>query len=219
MSDGIKEHELLDFSSTYAFLTADRILDRFGLSLTQQELTAALKNPNSVYFQLLLVPFKNVINGIIYQQAYDYQVYLQKIFVDYLVSGAGNDDPDAPGASLRQDLDENRLKLAELAEQFEKDALAHKTLINQSQGKLLELVKSLVPFEEGEQAADEVALSMKPFLEQVDDLAQALRNYRVEFKTLIVDTLRLIQLLPGYKENPTREEENRSMLLFDDQLG
>ncbi len=219
MNNGLKEYELLDLSSTYAFLTADRILDRFGLSITQAELAAAMKNVRSVYYQLLLVPFKNIINGIVYQQAYDYQVYAQKVFVDYLVSGSGNDDPEGPGATLREDLDENRLKLVELSEQFDKDAFAHKTLINQSQGQLVELVRSLMPAQDNEQIADEVAQSMAPFLERATELGQALRNYRVEFKTLIVDTRRLIQLLPDYRENPTQEAENRATLQFDDQLG
>lgn len=219
MNNGLSEQDFLDLSSTYAFLTADRILDRFNLSLKQQELAAALKNPRSVYFQLLFVPFKNIINGIVYQQAYDYQIYAQKLFVDYLVSGAGNDDPEAPGAALREDLDQNRLKLIDMAEQLEKEAFSHKTLINKTQGKLVELVKSLMPIQDSEDLAAGVASTMEPFLEKADELGQRFRKYRVEFKTLIVDVLRLIQLLPNYKENPTQEAENRTALQFDDQLG
>lgn len=219
MNNGLQENDLLDLSSTYAFLTADRILDRFGLALTQEKLTEAMRTPRSVYFQLLLVPFKNIINGIIYQQAYDYQVYLQKVFVDYLVSGSGNEDKEAPGATVREDLDENRLKLIALSEQFDKDGLAHKTLINQSQAKLLDVVRKLSPIQDNAQMADEVAQTMAPFLLQAAELAQALRNYRVEFKTLIVDTRRLLELLPDYRENSFQDAENRSTLQFDDQLG
>lgn len=219
MESKLNEQELLDLSSTYAFLITDRVLDRFGLSLTQSEIAAVMKNPRSIYFQLLLVPCKNIINGIIYQQAYDYQVYAQKLFIDYLVSGSANDAPDSPGAAIRDDLEQIRLKLVELSEEFEKDVFAHKTLINQSQGKLVELVKTLKPIQDNETLATQVAQTMSPYLERVTDLAQVLRNDRIEFKNIILDTQRLILLLPDYPNNEAQGEENRSALLFDDQLG
>lgn len=219
MDNGLIENDLLDLTSTYSILTADRILDRFGLHLDHAELSKVVKNPKSVYFQLLLVPYSNIINGIILQQAYDYQVYAQKIYVDYLVSGSGNDNEESPGASLRANLEQNRLKLVEMNELFEENIFAHKILISESQAYLNELLTTLRPLHDTEQCAIDLAESIAPFRERTIDLAQALRNYRIEFKTLILDTLRLIQLLPDYQEDPTQELINRSSLQFDDRLG
>lgn len=219
MDNALQEQELLDLSSTYSILTADRILARWGLKLTQDELSRVVKNQKSVYFQLLLVPFNNIINGIILQQTYDYQVYAQKLFIDYLVSGSGNDNEEAPGATVRADLEQSRQKLMELSELFEKDILTHKTLIGESQGHLNDMMRSLRPLLDTEQTAMAIEKSIAPFRERSLDLAQGLRNYRVEFKTLILDVLRLIQLLPDYHINDEQEAINRSALQFDDQLG
>lgn len=218
MENSLIENELVKYSSTYAVLTSDRILARFGLHLSSDELAEVMKNKDSVYYQILLVPFKNVINGIVFQQAYDYQIYAQKLFVDYLVSGSGNESSETPGESVREDLEENRNKLIQLGEQFDKDSFAHKTLINKSQGELVKLVRSITPFQDTQQNAALIAQSMKAFHDQATDLGQALRNYRVEFKTLILDTLRLVQLLPDYRENDA-QKENLELLFFDDQLG
>jgi hypothetical protein len=218
MENSLLENELLKYSSTYAVLTADRILARFGLHLSADELAAVMENKDSVFFQILLVPFKNVINGIVFQQAYDYQIYAQKLFVDYLVSGSGNDSSETPGENTRQDLEENRTKLIQLGEQFDKDSFAHKTLINKSQGELLKLVREIKPFQDTRETAVLIAQSMAPLNDQATELGQALRNYRVEFKTLILDTVRLVQLLPDYRENDT-QKENLELLSFDDQLG
>lgn len=219
MDNEIQEQELLDLSSTYSILTADRILDRWGLKLTQDELAKVVKNPNSVYYQLLVVPFNNIINGIILQQTYDYQVYAQKLFVDYLISGSGNDNEESPGATVRADLEQSRLKLVSLSELFERDILTHKTLIGESQGHLNDVMRSLRPLLDTEQTAQAIEKSIAPFRDRSLELAQGLRNYRSEFKTIILDVLRLIQLLPDYHVNEEQEEINRAALQFDDQLG
>lgn len=219
MDNGLIENDLQALSSTYSTLTAERILAGYGIHLSQDELSKIVKNPNSIYFQLLVVPFSNIINGIILQQAYDYQVYLQKIFIDYLVSGSGNDNAETPGASLRADLEQNRLKLVEMGTLFEEDKFAHMTLISESQAFIKKLVQSLLPLHDTEQTVGHIKESLASFRERTNDIAQGLRNYRVEFKTLILDTLRLIQLLPDYREDPVQEAINRNSLQFDDQLG
>jgi len=139
------ESDIQALPSTYSILTADRILAGYGVRLGQDELSKIIKNSNSTYFQLLVVPFSNIINGIILQQACDYQVYLQKIFIDYLVSGSGNDNEETPGASLRADLEQNRLKLVEMSSLFEQDKFTHMTLISESQDSIKRLVKNLLP--------------------------------------------------------------------------
>jgi hypothetical protein len=223
MAAGSSEKDLLDLSSTYSILTAERILARFNIRLKHDDLMGVMRHQDSVYFQLLMVPFKNIINGIIIQQAYDYQVYAQKLFIDYLVSGEGNTDEEVdaekPGANIREDLEVQRQNLVNLAEQFEKDNFAHKTLIHQSQSELSKISSQLQPIDDPKEHVEDVAQAIAPLLEKADNLSIMFRQYRVEFKSLILATLRLVQLLPDYHANEIQDNVNRETLHFDDQIG
>ena len=95
----ITEPDLSTWFSTYGILTAERVLERFNIRLRYDELLTAVKNPMSVYYMLLRVPIKNVFNGIILQQAHDYQVYAQKLFVDYGLSEETMQSEESPGAA------------------------------------------------------------------------------------------------------------------------
>lgn len=219
MSNGVFENDLVSLSSTYCILTAERIFERFNIHMDHDALKAVIKNADSVYYKLLRVPFHNVINGIILQQAYDYQVYLQKIFVDYFASGNGNDNQESPGASIRESMEENRVKLIAMSESFDNTTYTHKTLIAESQARLIELTGEMQPISETLDEANRIEQAMSTFRERGDELGQILRNYRIEFKTLILDTLRLTQLLPDYRPDEIQDTINREMLYFDDQLG
>ena len=219
MINELDKNDLTTLSSTYCILTAERILERFNIHMEHSKLSALIKKTDSVYFKILLVPFKNVINGIILQQAFDYQVYLQKIFVDYFVSGSGNEDPNGPGATLRDSMEENRVKLIEMSDNFDNDTYEHKKLIAETQAYLINLMSEMRPIHDTIDEALNVEKLMRPFYERADDLGQILRNYRVEFKTLIIDTLRLTDLLPDYKQDEPQDKINRKLLYFDDQLG
>src|SRR3989338_8473012 len=126
MENGFEGNELMSLATTYSILTADRILERFGIRLDQDTLIKVVADSNSVYFAVLLVPYINVINGIILHQAYDYQVYAQKLFIDYLLSGSGNDNPEAQGSGTRAALEECRTKLIQLGESFDNETVSHK---------------------------------------------------------------------------------------------
>src|SRR5580704_2455101 len=90
--------ELSQWYSTYGVITAERILSTYQIALSQSDLLVAVKSPFSFYHQLLQVPLKNVLNGIVLQQANDYHVYAQKLFIDYLLSGESGKPPEAQGA-------------------------------------------------------------------------------------------------------------------------
>ncbi len=119
--------------STYGLLTAQRILERYHLSLEQDELLASLSNPLSIYAQLVRLPLKNIFNGLIRQQAHDYQVYAQKLFIDYLMSGQGNKEPDSPGANTRSDLENERTQLTDMGAGFNDQEFEQESLISESQ--------------------------------------------------------------------------------------
>lgn len=129
--------------STYSILTSERILEYFHIHLAHTELIHALKNPYSLYYKLLKIPLKNVFNGIIQQQAYDYQVYAQKLFVDYLVSGEGNKAPEEPGGQTREDLETARQDLIKLGEIFTQHELDQEQLIANSQDNFIKLAREI----------------------------------------------------------------------------
>ncbi|MCP0912870.1 MULTISPECIES: hypothetical protein [Legionella] len=143
MNEETKELDLSQWLSTYGILTAERILERFQIHLQQEELITTIKNPRSIYYQLLRVPLKNVFNGIILQQGHDYQVYAQKLFIDYLLSGQNDKAPEAPGATIREDIENERTTLAKLNDEFNEQELAQQKLIAESQAKLIHLSRQL----------------------------------------------------------------------------
>lgn len=141
MNEDIKKektgNDLSTWLSTYGLITTERILERYKIRLPQEELAKALKNPRSFYHRLIRVPLKNVLNGIILQQAYDYQVYAQKMFIDYLMSGETTKPEEAPGGITREDLEKERQILVEMGETFHQQELAHNKLIGESQASLI----------------------------------------------------------------------------------
>ncbi len=143
MSEETKEPDLSMWLSTYGLLTAERTLETFRLKLTHDEIITSITNPRSMFHQLLRIPLKNIFNGIILQQAYDYQVYAQKLFVDYLLSGENDKDPESPGANTREDLAAQRTQLIETGVSFNKHELEHQKLIAESQASLIKLAANL----------------------------------------------------------------------------
>lgn len=133
--------DLSQWFSTYGLITAERILGRFNVHLTSNELLVALKSPVSFYHRLLQVPLKNVLNGIVLQQANDYHVYAQKLFIDYLLSGESGKDPASQGAYTRESLEDERKDLVTLGDEYNHTKLEHDTLIAESQQVLIKLTK------------------------------------------------------------------------------
>jgi hypothetical protein len=124
--------------STYGLVTAERVLGKYAIVLPQAVLLQALKNPHSFYHQLLVIPSKNILNGIILQQAHDYQVYAQKLFIDYLLSGESSKPEETPGGTGRELMEEERLKLLQLADDFHQLELDQNQLIAESQAFLIQ---------------------------------------------------------------------------------
>ncbi|KTC65118.1 Uncharacterised protein (plasmid) [Legionella adelaidensis] len=137
MSEEVKEPEMSGWFSTYGFLTAQRILEGFKIRLQNDELLAAINNPRSIYYQLLRVPLKNVFNGIVLQQVHDYQVYAQKLFIDFLLSGQNDKDENSPGSATRDELKEHSNFIIHLGEEFGKEELEQQKLIAESQNSFI----------------------------------------------------------------------------------
>lgn len=125
--------------STYGFITAERILEKYHIKLPQGVLSTAIKNPFTFYYRILQIPIKNVLNGIVLQQASDYHVYAQKLFIDYLLSGESAKGEETQGALTRQNLEEERKKLVELGDEFHQLQTHHHSVIASSQKALINL--------------------------------------------------------------------------------
>lgn len=132
------ENELSIWLSTYGLITVERLLERYKIRLPHEELIETIKNPNSFYYRLLRVPLKNVFNGIILQQANDYQIYVQKIFIDYLMSGESGKPEEAPGGLTREDLENERRSLVGMGEEFHQCEIDQSKLISASQHSLIQ---------------------------------------------------------------------------------
>lgn len=135
------EKELSHMLSTYGVITAERILGSYQIKLGQDELMEAMKCPFSFYHRLLQVPLKNVFTGIILQQAHDYHVYAQKLFIDYLLSGENTKSEEEQGAITRESLEEERQELVTLGEEYNEKERAHNQIISSSQSSLIKITQ------------------------------------------------------------------------------
>jgi hypothetical protein len=206
--------------STYGLLTAQRILERFNVHLAHAELVNSIHDPHSVYFQLLRVPLKNVFNGIILQQAHDYQIYAQKLFVDYLLSGEDGKEESSPGAVVREDLEITREKLIEMDGEFREQERTHRILIAESQATLITISQNL------RQLLDKVSINphflneeLAEFIERSETMNLNLRNYRSQFYNIVLRITELLALLPDYRVDDVKINENRESLQFDALIG
>ncbi|MCL9685026.1 hypothetical protein [Legionella maioricensis] len=141
MEDKQIDDELNQWFSTYGVITAERILGTYQIIIPQSELLVAIKSPFSFYHQILQVPLRNVLNGIVLQQANDYHVYAQKLFIDYLLSGETSKGEEAQGALTRESLENERTQLVTLGDEFHHKQLAHDALIASSQSVLRKIAK------------------------------------------------------------------------------
>ncbi|RUR16397.1 hypothetical protein ELY21_12945 [Legionella sp. km535] len=139
MDEIIQDEQLSKWFSTYGLITAERLLGSYHISLPQNELVTAIKSPFSFYHKLLQIPLKNVLNGIVLQQAGDYHVYAQKLFIDYLLSGESGKSETSPGALTRESLEAERQKLVTLGEEFHQLELEQNKLIATAQAQLIRI--------------------------------------------------------------------------------
>ena len=215
MNEKVEQTDWSTWFSTYGLLTSERILERFNIILPHDELINSVKDPFSIYFQLLRVPLKNVFNGIIYQQAHDYQIYAQKLFVDYLLSGEDAKEKDSPGAATREELDMERIKLIEMGEAFWKLEEAHQLLIAESQARLVDLSQDLMALSLEPQKIE----SMAEYIERTEDININMRSYRSQFYNLILRITELLKLMSDYHIDQEKMAANQVALEFDALIG
>lgn len=143
MEEKRDETEFDKWFSTYGLITSERILGQYNINLPKKERIASIVTPASFYRRLLKIPLKNVLNGIVLQQANDYHLYAQKLYIDYLLSGESAKPPESQGASTREELEIERQALVALGDELNQMQLKQDGFISQSQKKLITLSDEL----------------------------------------------------------------------------
>jgi len=210
--------EFSHWLSTYSALTAQSILKRFNFAVQLETLVSSVNDKQSVYFHLLRVPFKHVFNGLIAEQANDYRAYAQKLFIDYLLSGASsnggeNDNIDAT-------IESERVTLIKIGDEYDKHIRQHEICIAMTQKALIDFAnryKQPVVLTEDQRC--EVEQHMHPYLADSGKITQQLSEFRSQFYQLILRTQELLNLHPTYRMDETKQEKNRESLLFDASIG
>lgn len=137
----LNEANTMDWVSTYGIMTAERILDYYQLRVPIHDLKRALNQPGNFIHHLLFLPLRNVFNGIIMQQAKDYMIFGQKLFVDYLLSGETTREASSPGGGTREDLEALRKKLVQHSEAFQAVEAQQVRLIYDTQRLFIDTIK------------------------------------------------------------------------------
>jgi hypothetical protein len=218
----VKPDKKPEWFSTYAILTAERILERFHIQLSHQELTDILKNPESPYYHLLSVPLKNIFNGILMTQVHDYQVYAQKILIDYkLGSPDSGDDDNTSGTHAQEELEVKYVELIEYGAELEERKQQHQELISESQAWLIKetqnkqnLTEKFKNFHQNTELSEQMAA----FGKRVENQMMELQNLRTMFRELILDINNLLVVVPDYFIDTDDMAKKREALDFNPEL-
>lgn len=127
---------------TYRLVTVERILGHYNMRLSEKDMIVALNKPETFFYKLLKLPLINVMTGLIRQQAYDLQVYAQKLYVDYLLSGETVKPESSPGGLTREELETNRLELVASSKSFHELEYTHNKQIASCQRLVVNALKS-----------------------------------------------------------------------------
>ena len=208
--------------STYGSVTVQRIFDLLNFSLDYTKIKEILSDKDSIYYHFLKVPFINIFNNIIISQAEGYREYIQKVFIDYLLSGSAN-ETGAPvqGEAIREDLEEHRKKFLSLADEFDIEYFNHNSMIAESQIALIKLAKTKFKNLKEIQEIDKLELLelVDRFEVQGKQLTLKFRDFRRQFKEIIITTQALLEMLPNYHVDEKQIEAYKEAINFDDNIG
>lgn len=200
--------------STYSILTAERILERFQVNLSREKLLQTLKDPESPYHHLLAVPLKNIFNGIIMKQVYDYQVYAQKLFIDYkLATTAPAEDSEQPTQAPDKEINIKYKELMHLNDIFEEKQHLHQQLIAKSQAWLIQQTRETML-----EVNAETSVIIKGFCADAESLRLTFQNLREQFRELIIESTAILSVTSDYKFDPEQVAENKASLDFDPEI-
>jgi len=216
------DSEFVNWVSTYGSVTVQRIFALFNFSLDYREIKEILTQKDSIYYHFLRLPFINILNNIIINQAESYREYLQKIFIDYLLSGAAN-ETNAPvqGESIRENLEENRKQFMSLGDEFDIEVFNHNSFIAESQRALIGLAKS--KFRNIQQINEKDKLELMSLVDSFEargrKLTQKFQYFRQQFKNIIVLNTEMLETLPNYNIDEKQISTYKESIDFDTKIG
>jgi hypothetical protein len=199
-----------------------RIFDLYDFKFDYTKVKEILNNKEGIYYQFLRAPFINIFNNIIISQIEGYREYIQKLFIDYLLSGSANEQ-EAPvqGETIRQELEENRNQFMQLAEEFDLEVFNHNSLIAESQIALIELAKT--KFKESSEPSknnqQKLLDLVADFEKRGRELTLKFRDYRRKFRDIIIVNQDLLELLPNYYLDIKQVEAYKNSIDFDTNIG
>jgi hypothetical protein len=202
-----------EWLSTYGILTAEGILERFKIKLSHDELTKTLKDPTSRHYHLLTLPLKNIFNGILISQVHDYQVYAQKLLIDYNLSKTGTPDEseeEQTGTHAEEELLLKQADLMGLGEALDSKKQEQKQLIAESQAWL---IREAPKYDDLGHVSE-----LGEFGSRAEELMFLFQNFRAEFRALILDITSLLNVVPDYSINEEKLAESQVSLDFDANL-
>lgn len=222
MQDKVDQHQFAAWYSTYGFLTVDRVLEHLQINLKHDDIVNALKPPNHIFHAILHVPMWNIFNGIIFQQAYDYQVYAQKLMIDYRLSPEFSKDSQSPGGNIRSDLNEQYNELLSAVKSFNHHQNEHYQLISESQAYLIERISAFSsPLQELDILNDDIHFKeqLTQYTRRAEELNVTFRSFRSRFYDMILRLTERLVHLPEYQFDVENAAKQRESLFFDKEIG
>lgn len=208
--------------SSYGLLTAERVLAYFSIKIPHQDMVELLSRPTHALHRVLRVPLLSVFNGIIFQQAYDYQVYAQKLMIDYRLSPEYAKEPDAPGANVREDLDEQYQQLLAMTQAFTEHQYQHYELISESQSYLIaRMAEFRNPIQDVEALGDDDDFNevICAYYARAEEITLTFKSYRRQFYDMILAMSERLASLSDYQFDAVQAEKERESLFFDRSIG
>lgn len=221
-----KEKKLdVEFSkwlSTYGSVTVQRIFDLYKFKVSYEEIKDLMNNQDSVYYHFLRVPFINILNGIVIDQVESYREFIQKMFVDYLMSGAAN-ETDAPvqGETIREALEGERTKFIDTTDKFDVEFFNHNSLISDSQKALIKLAKN--KFADMDAVTDGDKQELDTLVESFEDKGRSMNavfiDFRSQLQQMIITVQELVETLPNYQADDEQIASDKELIDFDTEVG
>jgi hypothetical protein len=112
------EKAVFRLPSTYSLVTAERLLAKLGVLLSQDIISLQIQRPKSYYHALMYVPAKRINIAVLTDRCRDIQSYGQQKLIHYLFSGEASKPETEPGQSMRENLEEDRQIIVEMAKKF-----------------------------------------------------------------------------------------------------
>ncbi len=175
--------------NTYLRITLDLLLQNVFPS-------GAPAMPAATRAVLLRAPAQQIANGILLEQAKDYRVIAQELLIDYLLSDAANSSTEPAAGSVRDSLENLRLLLISLGDDFDKIDLQHKRSIAGSQSKLIGLATKLPDHEK-------IKHDTKAFVIAAQEMHGESKITVEKFYDALIQVKSTLALAPEYRPAPS----------------